>query len=88
MSHQNANIAMLAILSILSIAALVGVFSVQVADAQLPRLSVSAEGVGVQAEELFLDVGPETGVIAETEEFDLTATPQGSVSLIPTLSEE
>jgi hypothetical protein len=85
MNHQNAIIAMLAILSI---AALVGVFTVQVADAQLPRLSVNTEGVGVQTEELFLDVGPETGVIAETEEFDLTATPQGSVSLIPTLSEE
>ncbi|MDQ3840853.1 MAG: hypothetical protein M3297_16495 [Thermoproteota archaeon] len=55
MDHQNAIVAMLAILSI---AALVGVFTVQVADAQLPRLSVSAEGVGVQAEELFLDVGP------------------------------
>jgi hypothetical protein len=85
MNHQNAIIAMLAILSI---AALVGVFTIQVADAQLPRLSVNTEGVGVQTEELFLDVGPETGVIAETEEFDLTATPQGSVSLIPTLSEE
>ncbi len=85
MNHQNA---IIAILAIMSIAALVGVFTVQVADAQLPRLSVSTEGVGVQTEELFLNVGPETGVIADTDEFSLTATPRGSVSLIPILSEE
>jgi hypothetical protein len=48
MSHQNA---IIAILAILSIAALVGVFTVQVADAQLPRLSVGADGVRFQTEE-------------------------------------
>jgi hypothetical protein len=85
MKNQNAIIAMLAILSM---AALAGVFSVQVADAQLPFLSVNTEGVGVQTEELSLGVGPEGGVIADTEEFSLRADPQGSVSLIPTLSEE
>jgi hypothetical protein len=59
MNHQNAIIAMLAILSI---AALVGVFTVQVAAAELPRLSVSAQGVGLQTEEFFLGADPVRGV--------------------------
>jgi hypothetical protein len=55
MIHQNATIAMLAILSI---AALVGVFTVQAADAQLPSLSVSRDGVGVETEEFGLSAEP------------------------------
>ena len=65
--------------AILSMAALAGVFSVQVADAQLPNLSVNTEGVGVRTEELLLDVRPETGVRANTEEFDLGVDPRSGV---------
>jgi hypothetical protein len=77
MIHQNAIIAMLAILSI---AAVVGVFTVQVADAQLPRLSVSAEGVVAQTEEFGL-IADTIGVGVATEEFILSADPLGEVDL-------
>ena len=73
MSHQNAIIAML---TILSIAALAGVFTVQVADAQLPRLDVSGQGVGVQTEEFILSAEPLGDVDVGTEEFLLTAGPR------------
>ena len=81
MKNQNAIIAMLAILSM---AALAGVFTVQVADAQLPRLSVSDRGVRVATEEFGLGADPLTGVRAITEDFALRADPRGSVSILPT----
>jgi hypothetical protein len=59
MNHQSAIMAMLAIMSI---AALVGVFTVQVADAQLPQLSVSGQGVRLITEEFALSADPENGV--------------------------
>jgi hypothetical protein len=73
MHHQTAIMAMLAITSI---AALVGVFTVQVADAQLPSLSVSERGVGVLTEELDLSVGAR-GAIVQTEIFGVTADRSG-----------
>ena len=63
-------------LAILSIAALAGVFTVQVADAQLPRLDVSGQGVRFQTEEFLLSAdasGPSPGVGAQTEEFGFIA---------------
>ena len=81
MKNQNAIIAMLAILSI---AALVGAFTVQIADAQLPSLSVGTGGVEVESEEFFLGAGPdfENGVDLVTREFGLSAQP-GDVLIIP-----
>jgi hypothetical protein len=73
MSHRNAIIAMLAIMSI---SALVGVFTVQVADAQLPSLSISERGVAVLNEELDFFAGA-SGVIAQTEVFGLTVDGSG-----------
>jgi hypothetical protein len=70
MIHQNAVIAMLAILSI---AAFVGVFSVQVADAQIPQLSVSRDGVRFQTEEFGVSADSEGDVEFATEEFGLNA---------------
>jgi hypothetical protein len=70
MSHQNAIIVMLAIISI---AALAGVFSVQVADAQLPRLDVSGQGVRFQTEEFGVGAFSEGDVEFATEEFGLNA---------------
>jgi hypothetical protein len=72
MKNQSAIIAMLAILSI---AALVGVFTVQVADAQLPRLSVGATGLEVETEEFDIFAG-ERGLGIVTEEFTLEAGPR------------
>jgi hypothetical protein len=77
MMHQNA---ITAILAILSIAALAGVFTVQVADAQLPRLDVSGQGVGVQTEEFGL-IADTRGVDVESEEFILSAEPLGDVDV-------
>ncbi len=74
MIHQNAILAMLVILST---AALAGVFTVQVADAQLPRLSVDASGVGVLTEELDLRADARGVVIFQTEEFGVTADRSG-----------
>jgi hypothetical protein len=83
MIHQNA---ITAILAILSIAALAGVFTVQIADAQLPFLSVDDSGVGFQSEELRFSVRGqlEEGVPLRmlTEEFDLAVLPTG-VAIIP-----
>ncbi len=66
-------------LAILSIAALVGVFTVQVAGAQIPFLDVGARGVEVESEEFVLDAGPraENGVQFNTREFGLGADPSG-----------
>jgi hypothetical protein len=55
MNNQKAIIAMLAIMSI---AALAGVFTVQVADAQIPFLDVGADGVRFQTEEFGLSATP------------------------------
>jgi hypothetical protein len=73
MYHQNAIIAMLVIMSI---AALTGVFTVQVADAQLPSLTVSARGVSVGTEEFGLNADA-AGVQLRTEEFGLNADAAG-----------
>jgi hypothetical protein len=81
MINQNAIIAMLAILSM---AAFVEVFTVQVAVAQLPSLSVGPRGVEIESEEFFLGAGPdsENGVDLVTREFGLSAQP-AEVSIIP-----
>lgn len=73
MYHQTAIMAMLAIMSI---AALVGVFTVQVADAQLPSLSVGERGVSVLTEGVDLSVGAR-GAIVQTEVFGVTADRSG-----------
>ena len=63
-------------LAILSIAALVGAFTVQVADAQLPFLSVGTDGVRFQTEEFDLSAEA-TGVQFFTDEFGLIADGSG-----------
>jgi hypothetical protein len=83
MMHQNA---ITAILAILSIAALAGVFTVQIADAQLPSLSVGTGGVKVESEEFLLGAGPdfENGVDLVAREFGLGLSAQpAEVSIIP-----
>jgi Flp pilus assembly protein CpaB len=84
MKNQNAIIAMLAIMSI---AALAGVFTVQIADAQLPSLSVGTGGVEIESEEFdLLGAGPdfENGVDLVAREFGLGLSVQpAEVSIIP-----
>jgi hypothetical protein len=81
MKNQNAIIAMLAIMSI---AALAGVFSVQVADAQLPTLGVSPRGgVNVLSEELGRLSVSDTGVGLLTEEFFLGVDPTRGIEVSP-----
>jgi hypothetical protein len=72
MNHQSAIIAMLAILSIAALVA----FTVQVADAQLPFLSVGTDGVRFQTEEFDLSAEA-TGVQFFTDEFGLIADGSG-----------